>query len=356
MQLFEDDKAKIVKSPEYNTYFRKIDGLFLRWGKTKEDDPNFGPYSPEIADIEVTTICSGVKQLNGVESPCSFCYKSNTKSGKNMSFETFKTALDKFPKVKDKDGKDHWLLSQVAFGADSHATSNPDLWKMMEYCREVGITPNITVADISDETADKLAHYCGAVACSRYANKDLCYDSVKKLTDRGMTQCNIHMLVCAENEDMVYEILRDSMTDSRLEKLNAIVLLSLKKKGRGVGFNKLPLDRFKKIVDFVFKNNISIGFDSCSCNKLLSVIKDRDNYKQIEMMADPCESSCFSIFLNVDAKALPCSFSENTGNWDSGLDVVNCEDFIKDVWNHEKMVSFRNDLYKCDRNCPIYDV
>jgi hypothetical protein len=143
-----------------------------------------------------------------------------------MSFETFKAVLDKFPKV----------LTQIAIGADSHATSNPDLWKMMEYSRSIGITPNITVADISDETADLLIKYCGATAVSRYTNKDLCYDSVKRLTDRGMKQCNIHMLVSLETEDMVWETLKDRLVDPRLEKLNAIVLLSLKKKRQGQEF------------------------------------------------------------------------------------------------------------------------
>jgi len=55
----------------------------------------------------------------------------------------------------------------------------------MEYCREQGVVPNITVAEISDETADKLVKYCGACAISRYENKDICYDSVEKIYPYG---------------------------------------------------------------------------------------------------------------------------------------------------------------------------
>lgn len=351
MQFFEDDTCKIVKSPDYNYLFRKNDGFFARWGATKEDDPQFSPFGPEILDIEVTTICSGVKQLDGVERPCRFCYKSNTPNGKNMSFESFKAVLDKFPKV---DGR--WVLTQIAFGADSHAISNPDLWKMMEYSRSVGIIPNITVADISNETADKLREYCGAVAVSRYANKNLCYDSVKKLTARGMTQINIHILVSSETEDMVWETLHDRLTDPRLAKLNAIVLLSLKKKGRGRTFTQLPFENFQKIVKFALENKIGVGFDSCSCPKFLASVKDRPDYKELSVVSEPCESSSFSFFVNVEGVGFPCSFAEGVDGWEKGVNIVDCGNFIKEIWNNERMIGFRNSLTRCNRNCPLYDI
>jgi hypothetical protein len=176
--LAENKNLKVLRSKNYNYSFNKTSGFFARWGEVTSDDPDFSPFGPEILDIEVTTICKGVPSLNGKKTPCSFCYKSNTPNGKNMSFEKFKAILDKFPVVNGVP-----VLTQIAFGADSEATSNPDLWSMMEYSRSKDIIPNITVANISDETADKLAKYCGAVAVSRYDNKDVCYDSVKKLTD-----------------------------------------------------------------------------------------------------------------------------------------------------------------------------
>jgi SAM-dependent methyltransferase len=184
-------KLRTCRSEGYNFIFNKTNGNFARWGKTLEDDPQVAPMN-EILDCEITTICHGVPNKDGIKTPCAFCYKSNTPKGKNMSFETFKGIIDKMP----------WTL-QVAFGADSECTSNPDIWKMMAYCRKKDIVPNITVANISDETADELTKYCGAVAVSRYFNKDICYDSVKKLTDRGMKQINIHALVSNETYDLV---------------------------------------------------------------------------------------------------------------------------------------------------------
>jgi len=266
-----------------------------------------------------------------------------------MPFETFKCIVDKMP----------WLL-QVAIGADSECTSNPDIWKMMAYCREKTIVPNLTVANINDETADNLAKYCGAVAISRYANKNLCYDSVKRLTDRGMTQINIHILVSDNTYDMVMETLQDKLTDKRLEKLNAIVLLNLKQCGRGEAYNTLSEEKFKGLVDFAFKNNITIGFDSCGCNKFLKVVKDYPNFKQLETVSEPCESTLFSSYVDAKGDFYPCSFCENKSkgdlDWNQGLSVVNCVDFINDIWHNPKTKLFRDNLLKNGRNCPMYNV
>jgi hypothetical protein len=337
----ENDYAKIVRSENYNYNFDKETGFFQRWGKTTEDDPQVCPVGCEIADIEVTTSCSGVGGKL-----CKFCYKSNTPNGKNMSLETFKKLFDKFPKV----------LNQIAFGADSRATSNPELFDIMKYAKINGVIPNITVAEVSDEIADKLASHCGAVAVSRYEDKNYCYDAVEKLTSRGMKQVNIHVMTSVETFDMVMETLKDRLTDKRLEKLNAIVLLSLKKKGRGKTFNCLPNDKFKEIIDFALENNISVGFDSCSCKKFLSSVKENKKYKEFEQCAEPCEAHCFSFYVNVDGNTVPCSFCDGEKDWEEGIDVVNCVDFIKDIWYNDRVVEFRKKLLAKDRSCPVFEV
>lgn len=354
---------KYVASQKYNYVFDKQTGFFARWGKTKNDDPIMAP-APEIADIEVTTKCSGI---NG--KLCPFCYKSNSPNGKNMSFETFKKIIDTLPHKEIINDKKEIikipLLTQVALGVDSKAESNPDLWKMMQYCREKGIIPNVTVAQITNEVADKLAHYCGAVAVSRYDNKDVCYDAVKKLTDRGMTQINIHSMIASETFDNALETLKDKLTDPRLEKLNAIVFLSLKQKGRGTNFTPLSQDKFKQLVDFAMDNKIGIGFDSCSAYKFLKSIENSDNFEKMAMYSEPCESSLFSTYFNVDGHFFPCSFSEGEGDWKEGLDIVKCKDFSEDIWYHDKTISFRKKLLNTNvklknkvncRECPLFKI
>lgn len=402
MLVSETPTKKIIYSKLYNYKFDKTTGFFARWGKTEEEDPLFSPFGPEIADIEITTKCSGLR-YDGKDHLCKFCYKSNTPNGKNMSFETFKKMIDNFPtypqktmiakksngkivpvimnsSVKDEkfrkmigfksdllewidfEKKEVPFLTQVAFGADSKAESNPDLWKMMDYCRKKGVIPNITVAQITDETADKLVSKCGAVAVSRYENKDICYDTVQKLTDRGLEQTNIHCMISEETFDNAWETLQDRLTDPRLEKLKAIVFLSLKKKGRGKSFTPLAQDKFKKIVDFAMERNVGIGFDSCSAYKYLKSVEDHPDFKTFEMYSEPCESTAFSSYINCDGKFLPCSFAEE-GEFGEGLDAVNCNDFMKDIWNHPKTIAFREKLLntanknklKC-RECPLFEV
>lgn len=345
--VIDGDKTKVVIGKDYNYIFNKVNGDFKRWGKDYEDDPTYSPIGGEILDIEVTTICRGINgQL------CSFCYKSNTPNGKNMSFDTFKTIMDKMGKQ----------LTQIAFGADSEATSNPDLFKMADYCRSIGVVPNITVANVSDEIADKLVNVMGAVAVSRYSDKNVCYDSIKKLTDRGMTQCNMHFMISEETYDACMETLSDIKTDDRLSKLNAIVLLSLKKKGRGVGYNKLSSEKYNNIVKYCMDNDIRFGMDSCGAKKFLDSVKDHPNYENFKIVCEPCESTAFSQYIDVDAKYFPCSFCEGADDWDEGIDVVKCDNFLKDIWYNDRVKKFRhkltNNCNNCHkaRECPIYDV
>jgi hypothetical protein len=346
--IAEDANLKTCRSDNYNTVFNKKTGFFARCGKTQADDPDFSPIGPEIADIEITTSCAGVPDKNGIKTPCKFCYKSNTANGKYMTLETFKKIFANLPPT----------ITQIAFGVDAECNTNPEWFDIFKYCKNNGIIPNLTVANISDDVADKIASISGAVAVSRYDNKDICYNTVKKLTDRGMTQVNIHHLVATEVYDNVMETLKDSMTDSRLAKLNAIVLLSLKKKGRGVNLTNLPQDKFAKIIDFALSNNIRIGFDSCSCHKFLAAITHlpENIRKQLETMAEPCESTCYSVYVDVEGKMYPCSFCEGINTWNDGIDMTIPRDFIKDIWYNERTVAFRDMLLKNKRNCPIYTI
>jgi len=99
-KLIGNEKEKNLISKSCNYHFNLETGFFASWGNTIKEDPTHSPFGPFIADIEISTIC------NGLGTPCSFCYKSNTSNGTNMNLETFKSIFEKFPKV----------LTQIAFG------------------------------------------------------------------------------------------------------------------------------------------------------------------------------------------------------------------------------------------------
>ena len=348
-QVFMCDSAKIkaFRSPGAN-YFIVLDtGLMVSWGNTFKDDPEEFPV-PNILDWEVTTIC---------KKKCSFCYKSNDMHGTNLSFERFKEVFDHLPKS----------ITQIAFGADYDLTSNPDIFKMMEYARQHDVVPNVTVGYLDDEAADKISQLCGAVAVSIYDPKDKAYDTVEKLCNRGMRQVNIHFMISEETYDKCIETIDDIKNDPRLKGLNALVLLSLKKKGRGTGYHVLSQDKFNAIVDRSRKEGISIGFDSCTSLKAFRAFQDDPNVRDCII---PCEASIESSYINVDCEYFPCSFIEGYSSesldWNKGIDVTSCkspEDFMNKVWYHEKTKQFKQLLQNtckdnCEncRHCPAYEV
>lgn len=348
-KIVETKDVKICRSEDYNFNFDKRTGFFQRWGKTVDDDPQKSVFGPEILDIEITDQCPGIRNANGKTSVCSFCYKSNVPGNNtHMSLETFKNIIDKFPKT----------LGQIALGADAQATANPDTIAIMEYARSKGIVPNITVADISEETADNLARLCGAVAVSFYPEKDKnrCYDSVKMLTDRGMTQTNIHAVLSLERYDYIFELIEDRKTDPRLQNMKAIVFLSLKQHGRGKKFERLGLEKFKKVVDKCLDEGIAFGFDSCSAKLFEAAIKDHPQKEMLLNSCEPCESGLFSAYIDNKGFYYPCSFYPGSKNeWSTGIDVKEVNSF-SDVWNHPRTEAERNILLNKCRSCPIYEI
>lgn len=402
-KIIENKTSKALVSDAVNYYFSKATGFTATWGKTKEEDAIYSPFGPLIADIEISTICHGV---NGTLCPA--CYKTNSSVGRNMSLETFKKLLDKFfikkVKIELEDGnvmsfayndlvsltngqkkyakyltgglhidkitipvekmriksiKKEKItpLTQVAFGIGTLG-ANPEMWSIMEYCKENGVIPNITIngGGLTAENADKLVALCGAVAVSKYNPKDVCYDAVKMLTDRGLNQCNIHMILSQDTYDACFEVIRDSKEDKRLEKLNAIVFLMLKPRGDRNKLRPLQdLGKYKKLVEFAFENNVRLGFDSCSAHMFLKAVKDNPNFTQFKMAADPCESTCFSIYVNVDGKVFPCSFCDGEKDWENGIDLKVYNNML-DVWNSEKIVNWRKKLLKNGRKCPMFNL
>lgn len=354
------DRLVVGKDNNYHLMFRKSDGLTLKWGLTEDDDPTHCPYGNEIADIEITTKCRGIRGSDGIRRVCSFCYKRNTPVGDNMSFETFKRVFDNLNASK--------TMTQIAFGVDAECNSNPDTFKIFQYAKDNGVTPNVTVADIDLDVCQKLVDTCGAVAVSAYAsNKSCCYDTVRMLLDecrlRGKSMAvNIHVLVSAETYDFLFELLDDVKNDPRLAGLNAVVFLSLKQKGRGEDFTVVSDSQYKTLVDELFSRDIRFGFDSCSANSFMLAIKDRPDYLKLYQMVEPCEAFCFSAYVNVFGELFPCSFIEGESGWESGIDLTQNFDFVKDVWNGDaRVLSWREDALSkisCDgcNSCPVFKI
>jgi MoaA/NifB/PqqE/SkfB family radical SAM enzyme len=342
---------KRFESDEVNYVFNLRTGLMQTWGATIQEDPQFSPYGPFIADIEITTKCNGIKGKL-----CPYCYKSNTPNGVNMSFDTFKNVIFNLNRNNQ--------LTQVAFGLGSTGEENPDLWKMCDYLREQNVIPNGTVADVTQETANKIATHFGAcaVSCHSLNNKEglnTCFDSVKRLTDAGCKQVNIHYVLCEETFADVQRVFIAMQSDPRLKGMRALVFLSLKQKGRATTSNLKQLSGtdFNSIVSRAFKYNMNIGFDSCSAHKFENAIVGHPQEAKLKTFSEPCESGLFSIYVNAHGKMYPCSFSEGTEGWENGVDISKPDGhFIDNVWNGGKLLTWREKLLSNNRACPIYQI
>lgn len=347
--LLDTDEFKSFRSKNYNFNFNKKTGFFARWGKTFKDDVDSNIGTPEIADIEISTICEGIGE------PCKFCYKSNTEVGENMTLDTFKKVFEKLPKT----------VNSIAFGI-GNIDANPDLFKIFDYTKSNGVIPTVTIngARMTNEYYDKLASYNSAVAVSYYS-KNTCFNSIKELTDRGLKQTNIHFFLSEETYDKALSLIDDVKTDERLKNLNAIVFLSLKKKGNAHSnnYNSLSQDKFNNLVKICLEKEVNFGFDSCSAFKFLNSVKEDKNYNQYETMSETCESTQFSIYIDVKGDVYPCSFTEGFKDeyqdWTNGISILECNDFFKEVWWNEKLNKFRDKCIDCKNkgiSCSIYNI
>ena len=106
----------------------------------------------------------------------------------------------------------------------------------------------------------------------------------------------------------------------------------------------------------LLKEKVAIGFDSCSAFKFLKAV---DFDKQFETYIEPCESTLFSSYWNVDAEFFPCSFMEGEGKWKDGIKLNDVESFDKDLWNSNRVKEFRNNVIECrscKQSCVYYKI
>lgn len=342
-KVYENEKLKLVKSKDYNYNFNKENGFFVRWGNRLTEDAEMSKFGPEILDLEISQgKCMG---------KCPECYKCNgaVENVHNMTLEEFKTIFHKVSK--------NGLLTQIAFGICDIGT-NPDFFEMMRYAKENGVIPNYTChgLDMTPEYAKLTAELCGAVAVSVY-NKEKSYNAVKMLIDAGVEQVNFHCIAHDKSFDKIKSIIDDINTYDRLKGLKALVLLRYKPKGNGVGkFNQLTIEQYKEILEYAQEKRVGLGFDSCSAPLYLEAIKDDKDFNTKSLYAEPCESAIFSSYINCKGEFYACSFCEGEGMWKEGLNVLECNDFVEDIWNNNKTEKFRKALLGNCRNCPMFNL
>lgn len=283
------------------------------------------------------------------------CYKDNSDSPPtNMSLDVYRRIISKFTRN----------LEQVALGI-TDVNANPDFIEILRWSRSAGIVPNYTLTGIglTDEVVQATSELCGAVAVSVYPwTKSLAYDTIFRLTEAGMSQVNIHLMLSEQTKDFVYEVLEDSLVEERLHRLNAVVFLSVKPKGRAKGkFTPVSLEGFKELMSFCNRCQIKYGFDSCSAQKYEAAVKASDFSDEVKKYAlslsESCESDLFSSYINVNGELWHCSFTEGEDKF-FPVNVEKVDDFLRDIWYNPAVVDFRSRLLSGSvegcRKCPVF--
>lgn len=322
---------KRYRSPGYNYNFDDTTGFLARWGATFNDDPAWSPAGPEILDVEIATgNCSG---------RCPWCYKeSPSMFGRYMDLATFRQIIEAMPST----------LTQIALGI-TDGDANPDFIKIMEECRARGVVPNYTTAGygMTNEIVIATARLCGAVAVSVYPhNEHRALDLVRRFVTLGMKQANIHLLYHHDNMPFVHRIIEQAAS---IGGLNAVVLLCLKPMGRGKDLIPATYNQFADALSLGFYKGVRMGLDSCSTPKFERWAREA-HMDHLMVLAERCESSLFSAYVDVDGYAWPCSFAEGRGEI---VPTPVGSDFTE-AWM--AMEPFRRRLLANGRRCPLYNL
>ncbi|MGY5865267.1 MAG: radical SAM protein [Candidatus Thorarchaeota archaeon] len=321
MKILKGDDVCGVRAPGYNYIFRKSDGFAMRWGKTKDDDPFWGP-SPELADISISNRCS-----NG----CSFCYRDSEPEGPLMSVDDFRLVMQQLP-----------ATFQLALGG-GEPTEHPDFIEFLKISREYGKVPNYTTngTRLTQEIIEATKKYCGAVAVSW---SDIALEAVDKFV-KGGVKTNIHFILSPSTIQQGIELMKKPELFGE-DGINAVVFLLHKAIGRGQTEDTPTAEQTKPLVVEAFSTEVSVAFDVCAIPHIAAAEKAGAIEVDWDLL-DFCDGSRFTVYVDEDLNVSPCSFIKGN-QFTESLREMN----MNKIWNGEKFSKFRKILKDEPQACP----
>ena len=323
--------------------FNEQNGTLIRSNVIGTTEDPYMRSFPELIDVGIMGYCKAGKmgycKAAGVD-----CYQKGSVSIKgNMELDDYKRIVD------EAKGK----TFQIALGGAGDPNKHGDFEEILKYTRINNIIPNMTTSgiDISLKEISLISEYCGAVAVSYYSKlvdgketNEMTLKVIEQL--KSHIQTNIHYVVSNESID---EAIFRLENDVWPEGINAVVFLLYKPVGFGV--DKKVIKNDKRIMAFMNaalrkKHFYKIGFDTCFTPILL------DNQDVFEIRSiDSCEAGRFSMYIDSELNAYPCSFDNQKGEYKVSL--INRS--IQDAWNSCTFDTFRNRNMAC-KKCSVYRI
>lgn len=321
-----DRKNKFISEFDPKTGFYMRSGI-IEDGKDTGKDPFMSSY-PELIDIGIMERCLCAKQCK-VD-----CYqKAIDRTGNNMSLDSYVNILDQ---CKGK-------VFQIALGGAGDVDTHESFEDIVRITRDYNIVPNFTTSGIAitKEKAAICKKYCGAVAVSEHFS-EYTEAALDKLLEAGV-KTNIHYVVSNKTIDTAIQRLKNN---SFKKGINAVVFLLYKPVGLGKEEYMLRNDdkRVEEFFKLVDKGGFShkVGFDSCFCSGIIN------HTKHIHKESlDFCEGGRFSMYIDADRNAMPCSFANQDKEWFISLN----DHSVQEAWDSDLFKAFRSTLEKACVNC-----
>lgn len=339
----------IYKDKKYNfiEYFNPNNGFLIRSDilNRKGENPLQRSY-PELLDIGIMGQCH-IAKLDICKKAGIDCYqKAKLKNTPNMSVEDYEKIL-----VQSKN-----KTFQIALGGAGDPNKHENFAEILELTREYNIVPNLTTSGMYmiDREISLMKTYCGACAISFYSRLDSNNNETNKETIEAIerlvdSKCitNIHFVLSKETIEEAIIRLENNLFPKGI---NAIIFILYKSAGFGSKNKILNLNNiyFQKFLNIINENKFAyqIGFDTC-CTP--AILKSCSNIPKESL--DFCEAARFSMYIDAEMNAYPCSFDCTAKNWAVSLKNTT----IKEVWNSKVFSTFREKYYNSctEESCKI---
>ena len=311
--------------------FNEANGTLIRSNIFGTDqEANMRSY-PELIDVGIMGQCEssklGICSKAGVE-----CYQNALNSRKrNMSLENYESIL--------KQSKNKTF--QIALGGAGDPNKHENFEEILLLTKEYGIIPNLTTSgyNLLDTEIDSIKKYCGAVAVSYYSKlvndeetNDLTVNAIERFVAAGCIT-NIHYVISNDSlDEAIYRLENEKWPIG----INAIIFILYKPVGLGKKEKVVKWSsKLKKFLSLAIKikHPYKVGFDTCFTSALIRF----DNIINTSSI-DACEAARFSMYIDCEMNAYPCSFDNQDGIFKVSL----LNNSILDAWNSREFNDFRS--------------
>ena len=333
---------KIYVDRKYHFYelFNEQNGTLIRSNVDGTDEDAKCRTFPELIDIGIMGSCQSGK----------------TGMCKNAGIDCYQNAVSSStPDMTLNDYK--WIISQckeqvfqVALGGAVDPNKHRDFGNILRVTRDNEIVPNLTTSgyQLLDTEIKLIKEYCGAVAVSYYSrlkgkneSNYLTCEAIEKFVKAGCIT-NIHFIISNDTiEEAIYRLENNIWP----KEISAIIFILYKPVGLGIEEKKVIIgDRLKKFMELVLNKSYpyKIGFDTCF-SPVLCNYKEKISFQSI----DACEAARFSMYIDSELMAYPCSFDNQIGQYKVSLKPAS----IQAAWDSVIFEKFRNSSKKKCLEC-----